>query len=65
MKNSNQRLHFLNSYRTQIRDDLDQIGYGQVSQFVSKETSASPDRISGAIAIVAMALVFASIFLVQ
>jgi hypothetical protein len=65
MKNSNQRLHFLNTYRTHLRDDLDQMGYGQVSQIAAKETPDAPDRVSGTIAIAAMVLVFASIFLIQ
>ncbi|NCF69526.1 MAG: hypothetical protein GWP61_26545 [Chloroflexi bacterium] len=65
MKNSNHRMHFLNSFDRQLRDEPGQMGDGQVSKIVSKETLDPPDRLSGAIAIAAIALIFASIFLVQ
>ena len=65
MKNSNQRLHFLSSYRTHFRHELDQMKYGQTSQTAVKEISDAPDRVSSFIAIAAMMLIFASVFLVQ
>jgi hypothetical protein len=64
MKNSNQRLQFLSSYRAHLRHELDQMKYDQTSQTATKEISDAPDRVSGFIAIAAMMLVFASVFLV-
>ena len=65
MKDSNQRLHFLNSYRTHLRHELDQMGYGRVTQGTVERAADAPDRVTSTIAIVAMMLVFASVFIVQ
>ena len=65
MKNSNQRLRFLNSYRMHLRHDPDQMKVGQISPTITKDTAEAPDHVTSAIAIAAMALIFASIFLVQ
>ena len=65
MKDSNQRLHFLNSYRAYLKHNLDQMAYGQVSRIAAKETADAPDRVTSAIVVAAMMLVFASAFLVQ
>jgi hypothetical protein len=65
MKHSNQRIYFLSLYREQLNGELDQMKYGQVSKKAAMHTSAARDRVSGVIAIAAMTLIFASIFLVQ
>ena len=65
MKNSNQRLRFLNIYRMKLRNELDQMKAGPLSQMATQDTSDAPDHVTSAIVVAATALMFASIFLVQ
>jgi hypothetical protein len=65
MKDSNQRLHFLNSYRTHLRHELNQMGYGRATPIAVQETADAPDHVTSALAVAAMILMFASVFLVQ
>jgi hypothetical protein len=65
MKNPNQRLQFLNNYRTQLRHELSQMGYRRPSEIALEETTTGPDRMTSFITIAAMLLVFASVFIVQ
>jgi len=65
MKYSNQRLRFLNSYRMDLQHKPDQMKVGQLSQTATRDTADAPDHVISAIAVAAMALIFASTFLVQ
>ncbi len=63
MNDSNQRLQFLNSYRTQLRYELTQMNYDQAPQITTKKTSNPADVVTGAVALVAVMLIFAGVFL--
>lgn len=63
MKNSNQRIRFLNNYRSHLRHELDQMNVGRVSPVATEEVSAASDDAVGALAIVAVMLMFAGVFL--
>ena len=65
MKDSNQRLQSLKNHRTHLRHELAQMGNGRPAQIGPEESNDGPDRMTSAIAIAAMALVFASVFIVQ
>jgi hypothetical protein len=63
MKNSNQRIRFLNNYRRHLQLELDQMDDGRVSPVATEEVSATSDDAVGALAIVAVMLIFAGVFL--
>lgn len=65
MKNKNRRLRFLNIYRRHLRNELDQMKAGPLSQMAAQDTSDAPDYATSAIVVAAMVLMFAGIFLVQ
>ena len=65
MKNSKRVFRSLVTYREHLRDELEQMKYGQVSHITTNDTLEAPDHVTNVIAIVAMMLIFASIFLVQ
>ena len=64
MNNASQRSRFLNVYRSHLRNELDKMAYGQVSQNKAKETSEPLDPLSSTIAIAAVLMMITSIFLV-
>lgn len=60
MKNSSQRLSSLKEYPGHLGGE-----HGQMAQVASRGASEPPDHVTNTIAIAAMILIFASIFLFQ
>ena len=63
--NLTQRLHFLNPYREQLKEELEKMRYGQAAHSTPDKSVEASDRLSSIIAILAMTLIFTSIFIVQ
>ena len=65
MKNSDQRLRFLNNYCMHLQHELDQMKIGPLSQMATTDTSDRPDNVTNALVGAALVLIFASVFIVQ